>query len=328
MGALLTRHFRGACCLLIACLAMAAGAAAQTCPGRAIRLIVPFPPGPGTDAIARIVAPQLAEGLGRQVIVDNRAGASGIIGTEVVAKAAPDGCTLGMATPGPNAAGRALFPNLPFDPQKDFVAVILLNKSPDVLLIHPSVPAKSVAQLVSLARANPGKLNAAIAAVGSMNHFVNEWFKREAAIDMVNVPYKGGAPALADVVGGQVDVLFIGVTSAVGFVESGRLRALAVSNETRVPRMPGVPTMREAGYPRVVGSQWNGIVVPAATPGDIVDRLNAEAAKVLGSRETQERFARIGTVAVGGSPAAFAAFLRRESERLGNIIRVAAITAE
>ena len=327
-GYLFFRNFVTVCCLVTVSCLVPAAVLADAYPSRPIRLIVPFPPGPGTDAIARIVAPQLTEALGRQVIVDNRAGANGIIGMEVVAKAAPDGYMLGMATPGPNAAGRALFPTLSFDPQKDFSPIILLNKSPDVLLVHPSVPAKSVKELVKLAKANPGKLNAAIAAVGSMNHFVNEWFKQEARIDFMNVPYKGGAPALADAVGGQVDILFIGVTSALGFVESGRLRALAVSNEARVPQMASVPTMREVGYPKVIGSQWNGIVAPAGTPKDIVDRLNAETAKALASRETQERFSRIGTVAVGGSPDSFAAFLRRESERLGNIIRVASIRAE
>ena len=301
---------------------------AQTYPSKSIRLIVPFPPGPGTDAIARIVAPQLSARLGVQVIVENRAGDSGNIGTEIVAKAAPDGYTLGMATPGPNAAGKALFPNLPFDPLKDFSPVILVNETPDVLLVHPSVPARSVEELVALAKLNPGKLNAAIAAVGSMNHFVNELFKYGAGIDFVNVAYKGGAPALLDIVGGQVDLLFIGVTSAIGFIEAGRLRALAATSERRIPLLPQVPTMRESGYPGVLGSQWNGIVAPAGTSREIVDRLNAEIAKVLLSRETHEKFASIGTVAVGGTPDAFTAFLREESERLAKLIKMAGIKAE
>lgn len=301
---------------------------AQTYPSKSIRLIVPFPPGPGTDAIARIVAPQLSARLGVQVIVENRAGDSGNIGTEIVAKAAPDGYTLGMATPGPNAAGKALFPNLPFDPLKDFSPVILVNETPDVLLVHPSVPARSVEELVALAKLNPGKLNAAIAAVGSMNHFVNELFKYGAGIDFVNVAYKGGAPALLDIVGGQVDLLFIGVTSAIGFIEAGRLRALAATSERRIPLLPQVPTMRESGYPGVLGSQWNGIVAPAGTSREIVDRLNAEIAKVLLSRETHEKFASIGTAAVGGTPDAFTAFLREESERLAKLIKMAGIKAE
>ena len=289
---------------------------------------MPFPPGPGTDAIARIIAPQLSESIGKQVVVENRAGANGNLGTEIVAKAAPDGYTLGMATPGPNTAGRALFPNLPFDPLKDFSPVILINQTPDVLLVHPSIPARSVKELVALIKANPGRLNAAIAAVGSMNHFVNELFKRDAHIDFVNVAYKGGAPALADIVGGQVEILFIGVQSAIGFVAAGRLRALAVTSEKRVPLLPKVPTMQEAGYPRVLGSQWNGIVAPAGTPREIIEKLNVETGKVLISHETQEKFSRIGAAAVGGTPESFAAFLREESDRLAKIIAMANIKAE
>lgn len=312
----------------LAALCLAAPVAAADYPTKPLKLIVPYPPGAGTDAVSRLVADRLAVRLGQPVVVENRVGADGNIGTDAMAKAAPDGYTLGVATPGPVAVGKSLYPNLPYDPVRDLVPVIRLNEAPVVLLVNPSVPAKSVAELVALAKANPGKLNAAIAANGSMNHLVTELFKHDAGVNIVSIPYKGGAPAIQDILGGRVEVLFISVSSVVPQVEAGKLRALAVAAPSRSPFLPSVPTMAEAGLPGVVGSQWNGIVVPAGTPQPIVDKLNAEMQAILADPDMKERFAKLGMTPIGGSPQSFGDFVKGEQPKWAGVIKSAGIKAE
>ena len=312
----------------LAALCLAAPVVAADYPTKPLKLIVPYPPGAGTDAVSRLVADRLAVRLGQPVVVENRVGADGNIGTDAMAKAAPDGYTLGVATPGPVAVGKSLYPNLPYDPVRDLVPVIRLNEAPVVLLVHPSVPAKSVAELIAFAKANPGKLNAAIAANGSMNHLVTELFKHDAGVNIVSIPYKGGAPAIQDVLGGRVEVLFISVSSVVPQVEAGKLRALAVAAPTRSPFLPGVPTMAEAGLPNVVGSQWNGIVVPAGTPQPIVDKLNTEMQAILADPDMKERFAKLGMTPIGGSPQSFGDFVKVEQPKWAGVIKSAGIKAE
>jgi len=313
---------------VLVCFSLSGIAFAQGYPDKPVRLIVPYPPGGGTDIAARLIAQRLSERLQQQVLVDNRAGANGNIGTDVLARAAPDGYTIGMGTPGPVTVGRSLYPQLPYDPQKDLVPIILANESPIVLALNPSMPARSVGELVALAKARPGKLSAALVSTGSVPHLLTEMLKSAAGIDVLNVPYKGGAPAATDVVGGQVDMLFSVLPIVLPYIGAGKLRAVAVASDTRSPLIPDVPTMKEAGFGQVTGSAWNGVMAPAGTPLEIIRRLNSEISTFLAATETKERFTKLGMQAVGGSPADFAAFLRMESEKWAKVIKTAGIKVE
>jgi tripartite-type tricarboxylate transporter receptor subunit TctC len=300
----------------------------QAYPTKAIRLIVPYPPAGGTDLAARLIGQKLTERFGQTVIVDNRAGANGNIGTDAIAKAAADGYTVGMATPGPVTVGRSLYPSLPYDPARDLLPIILVNESPILLLVHPAVPARSVKELVALAKARPGKLTAALVSLGSVPHLATEMLKASARIDITNVPYKGGAPAATDVVGGQVDMLFSVLPVVLPFLSNGKLRALAIASDKRSALVSAIPTMHEAGYPDVIGTAWNGVVAPAGTPKDVVIKLNAEIAKALEAPDVRERFSALGMEAVGGAPERFATFLRAESTKWSKVIKRANIRTE
>jgi len=313
--------------VLLLC-AVAGPAAGQAYPAKPIRLIVPYPAGGGTDIAARWIGQKLGEQLGQSVIIDNRPGANGNIGTDLIAKAAPDGYTIGMATPGPVTVGRSLYRNLPYDPQKDLAPIILANDSPIVLVVNPGVPAKSMQELVALAKAKPGKLTAALVSTGSVPHLLTELLKNEAAIDILEVPYKGGNPAMTDVMSGQVNMLFSVLPLVLPYITSGKLRALAVASEQRSPLIPDVPTMRETGYPKVVGSAWNGIVAPTGVSQEIVDSLNRAIGRALDSEETREHFRSLGMVPGKGSPESFGAFLRSESQKWAEVIKASNITAE
>lgn len=301
-------------------------ALAQPYPAKPLRIIVPYPPGGGTDLAARLVAQKLAESFGKSVIVENRAGANGNIGTDAMAKAAPDGYTLGMATPGPVTAGKSLYPNLPYDPERDLAPVILVNASPNVLAVHPSVPARSVKELIALA--NSGKVQIAASTIASVQHLLAEMLNHAAGVRMQVITYKGGAQAATDVAGGQVEALWSVLPAALPFIQSGRLRSLAVASEKRTTLLPDVPTMGEAGWPAVVGTAWNGVVAPAGTPKPIVDTLASEIGRSLNAADVKERFTASGMEAIGGTPGAFASFLGAETAKWAKVIKAANIKVE
>jgi tripartite-type tricarboxylate transporter receptor subunit TctC len=311
---------------VVALAACAAQALAQNYPAKPIRVIVPYPPGGGTDLAARLISQKLSESLGRAVIVENRAGANGNIGTEAMAKAAADGYTLGMATPGPVTAGKTLYPNLPYDPERDLAPVILVNASPNVLAVHPSVPARSVKELVALA--TPGKLHIAASTIASVQHLLAEMLNHATGVHMEVITYKGGAQAATDVAGGQVEALWSVLPAALPFIQSGRLRVLAVASGKRTTLLPAVPTMGEAGWPAVVGSAWNGVVAPAGTPKAIIDTLAAEIGRSLNAMDVKERFTASGMEAIGGTPEEFGAFLRAETAKWARVIKAANIKVE
>ena len=305
-------------------------AAAQTpsYPVKPVRLIVPFPPGGGTDFVARAIQPRFAEALGQQILIDNRAGATGIVGTELGAKAPPDGYTLTMATGATISANMALFPKLPYDPPKDFVAVTLVASQPNVLAVHPSLPAKSVRDLIAIAKARPGQLNYATSGAGSSHHLSGELLKSMAGINIVHVPYKGTGPAITDAVGGHVEVIFSGIAAILPQVKAGRLRALGITAARRSSILPDLPTIAEAGLPGYEITSWHGVLAPAGTPQPVVLRVRDAAAKALASPDVHERFASQGAEPVGSTSDAFAKFMRADIAKIGKLIKTAGIKAE
>jgi len=289
-------------------------------------MIVTYPPGGGTDLAARLISQKLTESLGRTVIVENRAGANGNIGTDAIAKAAPDGYTIGMATPGPVTAGKSLYANLPYDPERDLAPVILVNASPNVLAVHPSVPARSVKELVALAKARP--LHVAASTIASVQHLLAAMFNHAIGVNLEIITYKGGAQAATDVVGGQVEALWSVLPVVLPFLQGDRLRVLAVASEKRSALLPQVPTMAEAGYPGVIATAWNGVVAPAGTPKSVIDLLNAEIGRSLHAPDVKERFVASGMEAIGGTPEEFGAFLRAETVKWAKVIKDANIKVE
>jgi tripartite-type tricarboxylate transporter receptor subunit TctC len=309
--------------LIWLCIVVSGAAFAETYPVKPIKLIVPYPAGGGTDIAARWIGQKLGEVLHQQIVVDNRAGANGNLGTNAIAKADPDGYLIGMATPGPVTVGRSLYPDLPYDPQKDLIPIVIANESPIVLVVNPSLPAKSLQDLIGLAKAKPGVLTAALVSTGSVPHLLTEMLKAAAGITLLNVPYKGGGPAAMDVVSGQVDMLFSVLPLVLPYITSGQLRAIAIASEVRSALLPDVPTLKESGFEQVVGTAWNGIVAPAGTSRDIIAKLNTDVARLLESAETKERFAVLGMEPVGGSAEHFAEFLKAESEKWSRVIKAA-----
>jgi tripartite-type tricarboxylate transporter receptor subunit TctC len=303
-------------------------AAAQSYPSKPIRLIVPFAAGGGNDNVARLVGKRLADGLGQPVLVDNRPGAGGVVGAELAAKSAPDGYTLFLGGVGSHAINPNLHEKLPYDPIKDFAPVALLAQAPLVLVVHPSVPAKSVAELTAYARAHPGKLNFASNGNGSSSQLAAVMFDSMAGVEMVHVPYKGLSPALADLLSGQVQLMFSSVVAILPHIKAGKLRGLAVTGAKRLASLPELPTIAESGLPGYEASSWYGILAPAGTPRDIVMKLNAGLAKALEQPEVRNSLLAEGAEPVGGSPEAFAAHIRAEKERLGKLIRDAKIRLE
>jgi len=302
-------------------------ACAQDYPTRPIRLIVPYPAGGGTDIAGRWMADKLSARLNQRVFVDNRAGANGNLGTDNIAKADADGYVIGMGTPGPITVGRSLYPDLPYDPKKDFAPIILANESPVVLVVNPALPFQSLKEIVVAAKASPGKLTTALVSTGSVPHLLTEMFKISAGVDVLDVPYKGGAPATLDVISGQVNMLFSVLPLVLPNIKAGQLRAIAITSKTRSPLLPDVPTTAEQGYGDVVGSAWNGIVAPAGTPKAVIDKLNAESASILADPDTKERFTALGMEAVGGSPQSFADYLQAESDKWAKVIAAAHLRA-
>ncbi|MCE9641245.1 MAG: tripartite tricarboxylate transporter substrate binding protein, partial [Betaproteobacteria bacterium] len=288
-----------------------APAIAETYPDRPLRLIVPYAPGGGTDLTSRLIARQLTATLNQQVIVDNRAGGAANIGCEIAARSAPDGYTLLMAGIS-FSINVSMFAKLNYHPVKDFDPVSLVATVPLIVVVHPSVPATSIRELITLAKAKPGTLNYGSGGTGTANHIAGELFKFMTGTEIVHVPYKGGGPALADIVGGQIQLLFNTMTSTVGFMSSGKLRALAVTGKQRSPGVPNLPTVAEAGVPGYDVGAWFGIVVPKGTPRALVNKLNSEIVRVTRLPEAREQFAAQGAEAIGSTPEEFAQHLRIE----------------
>jgi tripartite-type tricarboxylate transporter receptor subunit TctC len=285
-----------------------------------LRFIVPVPPGAGADFVARAYAQRLTLGLGQQVVVDNRGGAAGIIAMEAVARAAPDGYTLVQATVATTSIMPFMYSKLPYDVAKDFAPVSITTLNPLVLVVHPSLPARNVKELIAYAKANPRKVTYASVGSGSIQHLAGHVFAKEAGIDIVHVPYKGAAPATVDLLGGQVNTAFSGVGTVVAHVKAGKLRALALTGK-RMDVFEGVPTMEEAGLPNVNMWLWNGVLAPAKTPPAIVRRLNAEFVKAANSPELNAALATQGTSPTSNSPEEFAKLIRQEQVRFAKIVK-------
>lgn len=299
-------------------------AQAQTYPTRTVRLIVPFAAGGSTDIIGRIVAQKLNEMWGQPVVVDNRPGGSTVIGTDIVAKSAPDGHTL-LVTPAPFTIVPGLIGKLPYDPQKDFEPIALINTTPLVIVVNPGVPAKSVKELIALAKAKPGILNFGSSGSGGSNHLAGELFNAMAGTKIVHIPYKGNAPALADLVGGHVDIVFNGLTSAIALIKSGKLRALAVTSLNRAGALPEMPTLDESGLKGFQAVAWNGLTAPARTPRNVVNRINADLVKVIKSPELVEKLRSEGSDPVGSTVEQYQSFLRDEIIKWGKVIKFAGV---
>jgi len=296
-------------------------ASAQGYPNRTIRLVVPFPAGGTTDILAREVAQKLTEVLGQAVVVDNRPGAAGNIGSDLVAKSAPDGYTLLMGTVGTHAINPSLYSKMPYDHVKDFAPVVLVAGVPNVLVVNPALPVNSVSDLIKLAKDKPGQINFASSGSGTSIHLSGELFKTMAGIDMTHVPYKGSSPALTDLIGGQVQIMFDNLPSALPQIKGGRLRAIAVTSLKRAPVLPDIPTINESGLPGFEASSWFGVLAPAGTPAPIVARINTEVNKWLQSADAREKLLGQGAEAAGGSPEQFANHIRAESEKWAKVVK-------
>jgi len=314
---------------LIAVLAavFASGALAQAFPSKPVRVIVAFPPGGGTDIVARLISPRLAEAWGQQVLVDNRAGASGVIGTELAARSAPDGTTLFLGTLGNLAVNQHLYPKMAVDPLRDFAPVTQVVAVHFVMVANPSLPAKNVAELIALAKARPGQINYSSSGPGGAPHLAGELFKSMAHVNLVHVPYKGSAPSFQDLLGGQVSLTCDSLVQALPYIRDGRLRALAVLGAARTPLLPDVPTVSET-VPGYELTNWFGLVAPAATPAATVARIHADVVRVLKDPAIAEKLSGMGATAIGNTPEEFGAVMRADSEKWGRLIREAHIKAE
>ena len=300
----------------------------QAWPAKPVRLIVPFAPGGAVDVTARTISQSLTTRLGQQVIVDNRGGAGGNIGVEAAAKSQPDGYTLVMATSGQIAINPHMYSRLPFDPVKDLAPITPAGQAVNALCVHPSLPARSVKEFIALARSRPGKLNFATGGIGASDHIATELFMSLTGVRMVHVPYKGGAPAMIDLLAGNVDVGFSTVATAMGPIKAGRLRALGVTSSKRFELLPDVPTIAEAGVPGYESVSWYGLFAPAGTPAEIIRKLNAETVAVLQTEDVRRRLTESGVLPVSSTPDAFAAYITAETARWGKLIRANNIKAE
>lgn len=303
-------------------------AVAQEYPSRPIRMIVAYPPGGGTDIVGRLIAHKLSENLGQNVVVDNRGGATGNIGTELAARATPDGHTLLMGNVAPNAINVSLFNKLPYDPVKDFAPVSLVAVTPNILVVPPSLPVKTVKDLIALAKSKPGTLNFPSAGVGSSSHLAGEMLKTMAGIDMVHVPYKGGGPALVALLSGQVQLMFATLPAAMPHVKSGKLRPVAVTSGKRSLTLSDLPTIAESGIAGYEAATWYGLLAPARTPKPVVTRLHGEVVKILAVPGAREQLADQGFEPVGNTPQEFGAYIRAEIVKWGKVIRDAGIKPE
>ena len=309
-------------------LSLAASAVAQSYPSRPIRLIVPFAPGGSADFVGRLLAQQLSESVGQPVVVENKGGASGMLGNDYVAKSPPDGYTLSVGTLGPFAVNPTLYEHVPYDNIRDFAPITLTGISSHILVAHPSVPVQNVTELIALAKTKPGQLTFASSGTGNATHLTFELFKARAGIEIVHVPYKGGGPAMADLVGGQVLFSFASMASAVPFVKAGRLRAIAVSGGERSALFPDVPTVGESGLPGFASEDWQGILAPAKTPAEVVMKLNGEIARILALPEVKAKLAAAGFDAKSSTPEAFGQFIQAETLKWAKLLKGIGLKAQ
>ncbi len=300
----------------------------QAYPAKPIRLIVPFPAGGGVDGVARIAFQRASETLGQQVVIDNRGGSGGVIAAEMAVRAAPDGYTLFFGTTATQAITPHYYRKLPYDPEKDFAPINLIAGAGYILVVHPSVPATTVKEFIALAKSKPGALNFSSAGNGSALHLTAELFRSMTGIEMVHVPYKGAAPALADLLSGQIQLTFNPASVALPHIRSGRVRGLGVTSARRTLLAPELPTIAEAGVPGYESTGWYGVLAPAKTPQAIVARLNRELINALADKDVKERFAATGVEPIGMAPEAFAAFIRNEYLKWGKVVRFAGVKTD
>jgi tripartite-type tricarboxylate transporter receptor subunit TctC len=309
-------------------LSLATSAAfAQAYPSKPIRFVIPFAPGGSTDIIGRVIAEKLSLGLGQPVVVENRPGAGGSVGSDTVAKAAPDGYTI-LMVPGAHTINASLYQKLPYDTLRDFEPVIQIASVATMIVVHPSVPVKSVGELIELAKARRGELNYGSAGSGTVTHMTAELFKLMAGVDITHVPYKGSSQALKDLLGGQVQVMFANFPGTLQQVQAGRLRVIAVNGARRSPLLPGTPTVAESGIPGFEANTWYGILAPAGTPKAVVARLNSEVTKALDAPEVRDFLSKEGGEVVGGTSEEFAAFIRADIVKWARVIKQAGVRAD
>lgn len=313
-----------ACVLTIAGLISAPGALAQKYPEKAVRIVVPFAAGGGTDIIARIMAQKLADEWGRNVVVDNRPGGGTVIGSEIVVRSNPDGYTL-LLTANPHSSNPALLAKLPYDTVRDFAAVTMTAAAPLLLVVHPTLPPRTVQELIAYAKARPNELTYASSGNGGPQHLAGELFKYMTGAGILHVPYRGGAPALTDLLGGQVQLSFASLLTSLPHIRAGRLRALGLTSLQRLETNPEIPTVAEAGVPGFEYLTWYGIFAPGGTPGPLIAKIQQDMARVLTSPEVKERLARDGVQAVGNKPDEFNAFIKQEIEKVTKLVRMAGI---
>jgi len=324
----MNRSFPGRLAALAAATLVSLGAAAQTYPAKPVRMIVGFAPGGGTDVVARVIAQKLSEWYGQQVIVENRAGATGTIGADLVAKSAPDGYTLIMGHVNSHAIAPSLFKKLPYDALRDFATVAYVGYVPNVLVVHPSVPARTMKELIALAKSKPGALNYASSGNGSTQHLAGEMFKQLAGVDIVHVPYKGSGQAIGDLLAGTVTMNFDTMPPVIEPIKGGRLRALAISTPRRIPQLPDVPTFIEEGMSGFDVTNWYGVMAPAGTPREIVNKLNADINKAMQVPEVRARLEQVGTQMREGSAADFEGFQKAEIAKYAKLVKDAGISPE
>ncbi len=300
---------------------------AQTYPAKSVRFVVPFVAGGPTDIQGRLLGEKLGQRLGQQFIIDNRGGANGNIGMELTAKAPPDGYTIVIATVGTWAVNPSLY-KMPFDVVKDFAPIMQVTSSPGVLVVHPSVPVKNVKELIALARAKPGKLDYGSSGVGGFGHISGALFTLSTKTEMVHIPYKSSAPSLIDLIAGQIQVLFNNAISTVPFIKAGQVRALAVTSIKRMPAIPELPTIDEAGVKGYDNSSWSAVAAPAGTPKEIVARLNSELNAIMKLPEIQEKSSAVGAVIIGGTPEQFSDYLKSEIAKFARVVKEAKISAQ
>jgi len=318
-----------ACSMMTAAAALApAGAAAQAYPAKPVRVIVPFPPGGAADIVARAITQEMSRAWGAQVIVDNRAGAGGLIGAEQAARAAPDGYTLLFASASPMTVSPHLAAKPPYHPLRDFTPIVLIGFSPNVIVVHPSLPVHSVKALIALAKARPGQINYASNGVGTLSHLAVELIKHQAGINLVHVPYKGGAPAIVDTLAGHCSVFLAAYPTLSAQVRAGRLRALAVTSAQRIALAPELPTVAEAALPGFEAIQWWGAYGPVGLPAELVARLNADIGRALFTTEVKSRLAADAAEPAGGTPGDLAAYLKTDYERWGKVVKASGIRAD